>query len=356
MQARYIVFNTFILTKEFQTYQAVDQTSPPYTVTISTVTMANNPVCMPFLAGITASSTDNYQVNMTCAITASTTATITILLYTTTTLQKLSYYLVIWDPVVLAAQSFFFVDYATTTTYYNTQKSPLSLPYGYIDLGYFGGMASFSTTVLQELNFTLSNADSPTSAPTLYTSATSLYDSGPQLQIRARNCSSSKYPFYSQLDGLCYPACPSYTYAVPSAFLCAACPANCFSCLNGSICTNCSVNMKVVSNVCVCASNSYLSGSACIGCHYSCLTCQATGQFYNCDSCDASNNRVASDSAIGAKNFSCNCANGYTDTGAALCTEVCGDGNARTDSCDDNNVFSGDGCSSTCQIEANFTC
>jgi hypothetical protein len=290
MQARYIVFNTVILGQQFQTAYS-EQNNSPYDATISAVTLANNPVCMPFLAGITASSTDNYQVNMTCDINTTTNVRITINKFTTTNIQKISYYVVVWDPVVLAAQSFFFVDYATTTTYYNTQRSPLSLPHGYIDLGYFGGMASFSTTFMQELNFTLSNADSPTSAPSLFTSATSLYDSGPQLQIRVRNCSSSRYPFYSQLDGLCYPICPNYTYTVPSAFLCAACPINCYSCLNGSICTNCSTNMMVDNNVCVCATNSYLSGSTCIGCHYSCLTCVATGQNFNCASCDPANYR-----------------------------------------------------------------
>ncbi len=254
----------------------------------------------------------------------------------------------VWDPVILAAQSFFFVDYATTTTYYNSQKSPLSLPYGYLDLGYFGGMASFSTTAMQELNFTLSNSADTTAPPSLYTSATSLFDSAPQLQIRVRNCSSSRYPFYSQLDGLCYPICPSYTYAVASAFFCAACPTNCFACLNGTVCTNCSTGMMVSSGVCVCDTNSYLSGSTCIGCHYSCLTCAATGQYYNCLTCNSTYYRQPT--AVTGFNNRCDCITGYTDTGSPICTEICGDGNARTDPCDDGNTASGDGCSSTCQI------
>lgn len=62
-----------------------------------------------------------------------------------------------------------------------------------------------------------------------------------------------------------------------------------------------------------------------------------------------------------------NCVNSAANP-ATTCTDVCGDGfnvnkdmkgNARTGFetyCDDGNTISGDGCSATCQVEADFEC
>jgi cysteine-rich repeat protein len=308
---------------------------------------ADKPVCLAFVSGVKASSANNYQLNVTCVIDNAASAIVMATVYPSTMVSKLSFYVVVWDPVVLAVQSYLFVDYAVTTTYYNTQSSPLSLPYGYLDRGYCGGMASFSTTSQQELNYTLSSL-------TLATSQTSLYDSAPQFQVRVRNCSSSTYPFYNRADGLCYPVCPGYTYSVAGAFLCSACPSNCLTCLNASICTSCSPGMLVVNSACQCANSSFLWGSTCMGCDYSCLTCVATGQYYNCLSCDPSNYRTAV--SVAGFNYKCACNTGYYDNGVGVCSEICGDGNARSDACDDGNSNSGDGCSSACAIEANFTC
>lgn len=108
MQARYIVFNTFILTKEFQTYSLANQadtatgkigdsTTPTARTSTFSATLTpaavliNNPICMAFLAGITATSTDNYQVNITCAITTTATADITVTVYPTTIVQLISF-------------------------------------------------------------------------------------------------------------------------------------------------------------------------------------------------------------------------------------------------------------------------
>ena len=198
--------------------------------------MANSPVCLPFLAGATGTSADYYQLNITCAFTSSTTATVTARVYPNTIISNISFYLVVWDPVVLAVQSYIFVDYAITTTYYNVQKAFLTLPYGYIDANYFGGFASFSTTINQILNISLNSL-------AVTTSAGSLYDSVPQLQIRVRNCSANLHPWFNKADGLCYSFCPSYTYQVAGAFLCSACPTNCKTCYNSSVCTSCSTGM-----------------------------------------------------------------------------------------------------------------
>lgn len=44
----------------------------------------------------------------------------------------------------------------------------------------------------------------------------------------------------------------------------------------------------------------------------------------------------------------------YNDSG--ICREICGDGILFDLECDDGNLVDGDGCSSTCQIETNYTC
>ncbi len=51
------------------------------------------------------------------------------------------------------------------------------------------------------------------------------------------------------------------------------------------------------------------------------------------------------------------CPPGTASTPGGACTTKCGDGLVLgTEQCDDGNAVSGDGCSSTCQIEAGFTC
>jgi cysteine-rich repeat protein len=239
------------------------------------------------------------------------------------------------------------VDYAITTAYYGTQKTFLSLPYGYIDLSYIGGVCSFSYNNNQDLNITLSSQ-------LVYTSSTSLYDSAPQFQVRLRVCPNSA-PYYNIADGLCYPVCPSYTYSNSSIFVCSGCPATCKTCLNYTMCTSCSAGLTVVGNACVCANYTYLYNGSCYGCHYSCATCAATGQYYNCLTCDAAA-AFRSPVAVAGFNFQCSCISGYSDTGATVCSETCGDGIVFSAACDDGNTQSGDGCSSQCTVESNFTC
>lgn len=41
----------------------------------------------------------------------------------------------------------------------------------------------------------------------------------------------------------------------------------------------------------------------------------------------------------------------------SICSTVCGDGLvATTEACDDGNLINGDGCDSTCVVEADFSC
>lgn len=103
----------------------------------------------------------------------------------------------------------------------------------------------------------------------------------------------------------------------------------------------------------------------CDACHYSCADCSQLLQT-DCRSCDASLHRTFNGSA-------CPCDTNYIDVGVALCeavlcqagyyidasgqcADICGDGLVLMLPCDDGNTISGDGCSSECAIEANYTC
>lgn len=39
-----------------------------------------------------------------------------------------------------------------------------------------------------------------------------------------------------------------------------------------------------------------------------------------------------------------------------MCVDICGDGKLITVACDDGNKIDGDGCSSQCLVEQNYTC
>lgn len=56
--------------------------------------------------------------------------------------------------------------------------------------------------------------------------------------------------------------------------------------------------------------------------------------------------------------YSCStCSLGYFfKSGEPLCSEICGDGRKFVLACDDGNTINGDGCSSSCQVEAGFVC
>jgi cysteine-rich repeat protein len=69
----------------------------------------------------------------------------------------------------------------------------------------------------------------------------------------------------------------------------------------------------------------------CLPCSSGCASC------LNCDSCIT-------------------CSVGFSLNAAGLCSEVCGDGKRFVLPCDDGNTISGDGCSSTCQVENGYFC
>ncbi len=75
----------------------------------------------------------------------------------------------------------------------------------------------------------------------------------------------------------------------------------------------------------------------------------------NTDSCDSSPDACV-DTTGG---FTCTCPSGYSGTGQGVngCLDVCGNGiKTANEQCDDRNAVANDGCSSSCQIETGFTC
>ena len=226
--------------------------SESFTHTLNpTLSMTGTPKCAAWITGLTASSTDYYQLNETCSVTAANTATVATTVYSTTLVTSLTFYIISWDETQLATESYYFVDYATTTITYNSQQTFYSPSNGVIDNNYIGGLGSFSITDNQEYNFTLSSQ-------AMVTSSLSLYNDAPQFQVRVRNCSESSHPFYNQVDGYCYSTCPTGTYTSSSAFICYACLSNCATCLNGSVCTTCDTGKNLTaSGTCVCTDYTY---------------------------------------------------------------------------------------------------
>ncbi len=227
--------------------------------------MAQSPTCVPFVTGVTATSVDYYQLNVTCSITASTTATVSVTVHPNTLVSSLTVHMFVYDSVALAVTSVYFVDYTITSSYQGVQKVFMSLPKGYFDTNFIGGFASFSIVNNVEFNVTLAIP----SNNTFYTPTTSLYDSVPQAQIRLRLCPAA-FPYYNKIDGLCYSTCPSTTYPDTSAFVCYSCPSNCLTCLNTTVCTLCIPTMTVSLGVCVCPTTTYAYNGNCYGCDHSC--------------------------------------------------------------------------------------
>ncbi len=106
---------------------------------------------------------------------------------------------------------------------------------------------------------------------------------------------------------------------------CVPCMNNCTICINGSFCSNCSNGLV------------HDGMGGCVG-GYDCSSIS------NCVICDSINGCSQ-------------CSLGYSLANASTCSGVCGDGIwIPSEECDDNNTANGDGCSSSCTIEAAFFC
>ena len=108
------------------------------------MSLTSNATCVPFLTGVTATSADFYQLNISCAVTAAQTFTISVTVYQNTLVSNINVYVLVYDPKVLAVASVYFADYSTATTYNGAQTAFASLPFGYFDSNFIGGLTSFS--------------------------------------------------------------------------------------------------------------------------------------------------------------------------------------------------------------------
>ncbi len=80
-----------------------------------------------------------------------------------------------------------------------------------------------------------------------------------------------------------------------------------------------------------------------------CLTALNINNVISCVMCSSVLNLIA-------VNNSCVCTAGYYFSSNDVCKEICGDGEAMADDCDDGNNVNGDGCDSVCKLEVDFAC
>lgn len=102
------------------------------------------PVCVPFLTGVTANSSNFYQLNLTCTFTGPNKFNITGVVHPNIFITSLTVYIIAYDTTKLSSQSIYFADYTKTTAYLGTQTVFASLPFGYYDSNFMGGLSSFS--------------------------------------------------------------------------------------------------------------------------------------------------------------------------------------------------------------------
>jgi len=139
--------------------------------------------------------------------------------------------------------------------------------------------------------------------------------------------------------GRCELSCPVGQFKYQGR--CAQCPLNLefrqeisgCSCPDGQYLNNNGVCEKVVLTPIACGDGFYFnSNSGCVACAAGCKTCTSASV---CTSCTQT---------------------GYSAQNG-VCAPLCGDGLiVGNEQCDDKNKVSGEGCSSTCQVEAFFTC
>lgn len=127
-----------------------------------------------------------------------------------------------------------------------------------------------------------------------------------------------------------------------TCILCSTAINNCAICDNATYCTLCNSDsyLSNKNSNCTCNPGLYpISGFCSVpGCSSairftsstSCLACSTSTSFY-------------------LAGTDCDCMVGYT-LGGNSCIVTCGDSRVINESCDDGNVISGDGCSSTCQV------
>jgi cysteine-rich repeat protein len=115
---------------------------------------------------------------------------------------------------------------------------------------------------------------------------------------------------------------------------------NCLSCNSTQFYPN------PINNICVCKEG-WLIGEYC-GNIVGCTQLYFNISIFVCTSCNINNRFILI-------NGTCFC-KPYYALSQSTCLEICGDGYLFMLACDDGNLLDGDGCSSTCQVEANYVC
>lgn len=197
-------------------------------------------------------------------------------------------------------------------------------------------------------------------------------------------------PNFFLRSGACYDTCVDGYFKYNNGV---CCPNACESCTTSDVCLTCKTGFYLSSNKCLpckmgcsacettadncsaCSPGYYIIGTSCES------VCPETGYFVadsTCKKCDESCNTCSGSTAADCltcldatvffenKCYKCGVEGSPFDLQGTMCVDRCGDGRKFSiddidllynyNACDDGNTVSGDGCSSTCQIEANFDC
>ena len=205
-------------------------------------------------------------------------------------------------------------------------------------------------------------------------------------------CTACNAPYFLQ-GGACVITCSVGTFPATATRTCDDCPTGCVECSSSSVCTSCLTNgyyydhsttscgpcdssclqcngaldtnciscdstrvFQASTGSCLsltCTSTQYIdtTTATCEPCDASCATCTGPTA-YNCATCPTDYVLLTDNSCLEATTQ-----NGFLNANGTI-AEKCGSGYRKTaqKECDDGNTVSGDGCSSDCTIETNWTC
>lgn len=186
-------------------------------------------------------------------------------------------------------------------------------------------------------------------------------------------CDTSLYFIAAPSSNVC--SCQSgYVMVGSTCTSCASLINGCTDCSSPSICTTCdaAANFYPDSGHCLCSPTFFLNSSnQCQTCVSSIIGCSTCSDGVTCDTCLTANHfMLTSDSTCecmptyvlsGTDCVSCmvSCVcYGYQLNSAGVCTSFCSDSITvyPHEECDDGNLIDGDGCSSQCTAEANYSC
>jgi cysteine-rich repeat protein len=128
--------------------------------------------------------------------------------------------------------------------------------------------------------------------------------------------------------------------------LCSLAITNCVNCNDSNICTLCLPGSFVFNNVCVCNAGRFQNGLCTTD--FGCVSTYMNNGFVSCLFCNS-----ATDYQIVPVDGVCRCLPQYALNQQSICADLCGDGVVMINQhlyCDDGNLVSGDGCSSSCSV------